>query len=696
MSAGSVPAEVRLAASGSETWLHFLRRELAPTPDRAQATLRLVIACVVVTFFILTHRIPEGALVLLVMYFMAQEDTGTTLLASVLGAVGSTIGCGVALLALMVAMDIPWLRVGLFFVVFAAGLYLTRALVLGLIALPMGLGAAFLITVPDVFHFYQPEDALDFLLWTWWCLILGIATNFAVQWWLSPGDPLRLLDREVAQRLSAAESVVRLRLGETVTPTSARAAEKLALAGLARPEKLLKVARLRHPGLGVRGNELSAMVSFAQRLVDAAAILGTLPRAPLGRELELRLLHLAEECARLRAAAEAGIRAEAPPPAIHPAADPPLAESLGPLAEIERALAGIREAWPHRSAVPALADERGRESGPRLFVPDAFTNPAYIRFALKGALAGLICFVLLEATDWPGIYTAIITCYVVPLSSLGATVQKAALRFAGAAAGGLLGMIAVGAVFPYLDDVGGFWVVLAAGTAVAGWLAFGSARIAYAGIQLSFAFYKCVLQGYGPMTSFEVARDRLIGIALGLTVLWVIETELWPVRANDQLFAAFATTLRCLAKLVPRAGSADEARGPSLDSIRLDVQGQLSKVETLLEESRFEPGAAQRDVVQRSLPDVQGVFLALLSLARERYARRQNAVTDSFRTAESLLDAEVVKALEAAAERVGGRPCPPQPNLTSAVARLERAVDERASGELVIYRQLVSHLGRVC
>ena len=694
MNAGSVPAEVRLAASGSETWLRFLRRELAPTPDRAQATLRLVIACVVVTFFILTHRIPEGALVLLVMYFMAQEDTGTTLLASVLGAIGVTIGCGVTLLAWMAAMDVPWLRVGLLFVLFAAGLYLTRTLVLGLIALPMGLAAAFLLVVPDVLH--KPENALDFLLWTWWCVILGIATNFAVQWWLSPGDPLRLLDREIAQRLSAAESVVRLRLGEAVNPTSEPAAETLALAGLARPEKLLKVARLRHPGLGVRGNELSAMVTFAQRLVDAAAILGTLPRVHLGRELELRLRHLAEGCARLRAAAEAGIRAEAPPPAIHPAADPPLAESLGPLAEMERALAGVREAWPQGSAVLAPAAERGRESGLRLFVPDAFTNPAYVRFALKGALAGTICYVILEATAWPGIYTAIITCYVVPLSSLGATVQKATLRFAGAAAGGLLGMVAVGAVFPYLDDVGGFWVVLAAGTAVGGWLAFGSARIAYAGIQLGFAFYKCVLQGYGPMTSFEVARDRLIGIALGLTVLWVIETELWPVRANDQLFAAFATTLRCLAKLVPRAGSADEARGPSLDSIRLDVQGQLSKVETLLEESRFETGAGQRDVVQRSLPDVQGVFLALLSLARERYARRQNAVTDSFRTAESLLDAEVVKALEAAAERVGGRPCPPQPNLTSAVARLERAIDEGASGELAIYRQLVSHLGRFC
>jgi len=692
VSAGSLPAGERTAGSGSEAWLPFLRRELAPTPDRAQATLRLVIACVVVTFFILTHRIPEGALVLLVMYFMAQEDTGTTLLASVLGAIGATLGCGTALLAWMIAMDVPWLRVALLFALFAGGLFLMRTLVLAIIALPIGLAAAFLLAVPDVLH--EPEQALDFLLWTWWCVILGIATNLAVQWWLSPGDPLRLIDQEVALRLRAAESVVRLRLGEAADDASQWEAETLALAGLARPEKLLKVARLRHPALGTRGVELSAVLTFAQRLVDAAAILETLPPAPWVRELELRLRHVAEECARLRSAAETGIRAEAPPPPIHTAQA--LTESTGPLAEMERALAGVREAWPRASTPPPPVDARNRESRPPLFVPDAFTNSEYRRFAVKGALAGLLSYVLLAATDWPGIYTAIITCYVVPLSSFGATVQKATLRFAGAAAGGLLGIVAVGAVFPYLDDLGGFWIVLAAGTAVAGWITFGSARISYAGIQLGFAFYKCILQGFGPMTSLEVARDRLIGIALGLTVLWIVETQLWPVRANEQLCAAFAATLRGLAKLVPRVRPGDEQSSPSLEPVRPEVQEQLTRVGTLLEESRFEPRAPERDLVQHSLPDVQGAFLALLSLGRERARGRSGTAAESFRTAEARLNEAALTALEAAAERVEGRPYPAPPKLSGVLAALEPAVHERASEQLAIYRRLASHLDRLC
>src|SRR5207249_3558114 len=47
-----------------------------------------------------------------------------------------------------------------------------------------------------------------------------------------------------------------------------------------------------------------------------------------------------------------------------------------------------------------------------LFVPDALTNPAYVRYALKGTLAVMICYVLQSAVDWPGIRTCIVTCLI--------------------------------------------------------------------------------------------------------------------------------------------------------------------------------------------------------------------------------------------------------------------------------------------
>jgi hypothetical protein len=42
----------------------------------------------------------------------------------------------------------------------------------------------------------------------------------------------------------------------------------------------------------------------------------------------------------------------------------------------------------------------------RLLVPDAFTNPEYRQFAIKGALAATICYLIFTGAAYPGIYTS--------------------------------------------------------------------------------------------------------------------------------------------------------------------------------------------------------------------------------------------------------------------------------------------------
>src|SRR2546430_14119631 len=52
-----------------------------------------------------------------------------------------------------------------------------------------------------------------------------------------------------------------------------------------------------------------------------------------------------------------------------------------------------------------------------LFVPDAFTNPAHVHFALKVTFAAMFCYVVYEAIDWSGIHTAFITCTFIDMVS---------------------------------------------------------------------------------------------------------------------------------------------------------------------------------------------------------------------------------------------------------------------------------------
>ena len=176
------------------------------------------------------------------------------------------------------------------------------------------------------------------------------------------------------------------------------------------------------------------------------------------------------------------------------------------------------------------AEAQGRPK-PRLLRPDAFTDPAHYQFALKTTLAVLLCYAAESLTDWPGIHTCMITCFFVSLSTVEATLHKAALRITGCLAGGGLAIAAILVLMPVMQDVTDLLLLLAPVSFVAAWIGFGSDRFAYAGLQLALAFYLGILQGFGPSLDMETARDRMIGILLGNLVVTVIFTSLWPVRA---------------------------------------------------------------------------------------------------------------------------------------------------------------------
>ena len=83
-----------------------------------------------------------------------------------------------------------------------------------------------------------------------------------------------------------------------------------------------------------------------------------------------------------------------------------------PLLDIERTLDQIALAVPRYSEELSHSEAAPAEKR-SLFLPDAFDNPEYVRFAIKGTLAALICYVVFIGFDYPGIYTSVITCFVV-------------------------------------------------------------------------------------------------------------------------------------------------------------------------------------------------------------------------------------------------------------------------------------------
>ena len=100
-----------------------------------------------------------------------------------------------------------------------------------------------------------------------------------------------------------------------------------------------------------------------------------------------------------------------------------------------------------------------------------------------------------------------------------------------------------------MTDLGDLFLLLAPVTLLAAWVACGTERIAYAGMQIGLAFYLVVLHGTGPTIDMDPAKDRVIGVLLGNIVIFVIFTTIWPVSVAGVVRANVAKALEQLATL---------------------------------------------------------------------------------------------------------------------------------------------------
>jgi multidrug resistance protein MdtO len=184
--------------------------------------------------------------------------------------------------------------------------------------------------------------------------------------------------------------------------------------------------------------------------------------------------------------------------------------------------------------LPDTPNEPSPEPKPKkLFAPDAFTNPAHVHFALKVTLAAMFCYIVYMGIAWSGIHTALITCTFIALESTEATLYKGTLRILGCVIGGALALFSIVFLMPHMETIASLVVLVACAAAIAGWVAAGSERISYAGLQIAFAFFYSVFQGYAPDTDLDNVRNRVVGILFGLIVTGLVFKYIWPERAAN-------------------------------------------------------------------------------------------------------------------------------------------------------------------
>ncbi len=261
-----------------------------------------------------------------------------------------------------------------------------------------------------------------------------------------------------------------------------------------------------------------------------------------------------------------------------------------------------------------------------LLALDAFTNREHVRFALKGCLAASTCYVIYNAIAWPGISTAVTTCLLTALSTIGASHQKQILRIAGAIVGGFgIGMGAQVFILPDVDSIAGFIVLFVFATALSAWFLTSSPRLSYFGIQVALAFYLVHLQEFTFQNSLAVGRDRVVGILLGLFVMWLVFDKLWGELAAVEMRAAFSSAVRSLAQLAKGPVSRDigDEIGRSF-ALRETINANLDKVSAQADGVLFEFGPSRerdlqlRTYVRRWQSQLRALFLMRIALQKYR------------------------------------------------------------------------------
>jgi multidrug resistance protein MdtO len=653
-------------------WLpDFLREELSPYPGRVALVVRMVVAATLITIVGMTFRIPytfQGAIYALMI---SRESRQATLKSA--GTILLVTGIGAAYLLIFVSFVInsPLLHfvwvIGSLFLAFYAISALTNYTAAVIFAIMISVG------VPLWDRLLPSETNVEDTLWLCLSVVIGVVITAAIELLFERrrlGDDVVI---PISDRLSAVQRLMtRYAEGPYIDAATKEQIMQFAMRGTSLLRRILR--RSDYPMQ--YSVEMGGVTALVGRLVDLAATLTQLGFEASAHD-QKRLRNLASVLASIR---DDLVNRRIPAPLQFNTDEEPAGVPL--LREIEHTVSLIPQAFAPSRSVPEYLSQVDDIPRSSLLVPDAFANPDHLRFALKGCLAASICYVVYNAMEWPGISTAVTTCLLTALSTIGSSHQKQILRILGALVGGLvLGMGSQIFILPHLDSIGGFVLLFVAVTALAAWFMTSSPRLSYFGMQIAVAFYLINVSEFRMQTSLEVARDRVVGILLGLFAMWLIFDKLWGVPAARELKETFISNLRLLAQFAREPGSKDlkaatarrfalgETINTNLDKARALADG------VLLEFGRSrEQNLALRSLIRRVQPQMRVLFIMQIAEWKYRAQLSGFELPEAIAVQQREFDDRLAESLDAMADRVEGRSRGAQEKLQDARARLERTI----------------------
>ena len=655
------------------TWfLEFLKEELAPYPGRAGTIARMVLAATLVMIICVTFRIPyafEGAIY---TFIVLRESPRATLQSAGAALLSVGIGAAYVLISAGFVISVPILHflwvIGSFFLTF----YALSAMI------NYGAASTFAImiavAVPIWDRHVSAETNVEDTLWLTLAVSIGAVISVAVELAfarVNPGDDIVL---PIAERLSAVESLLAC-YAEGCPPDNA-SKNKVIRFGMLGTSSLRRLLRRSDYSAQYRV-QMSGVVALVGRLVDITATLTELSFEPTESD-EKQLRALGATIAIIRT----DLMNRRLSSSIHFDSDHAFSH-VPLLTEMQNIVSFIPQAFTDSESMKVHLPASRDMSRSKLMHQDAFVNPEHLKFALRGCLAASGCYIIYNSIAWPGIGApAMATCLLTAVSTVGASRQRQIVRFAAFVVGGFL--IGIGSeifILPHIDSIPGFTIFFTLVIALAAWFMTSSPRLSYFGFQIVVVFTLINLQEFARQTSLAAVRDRVVGVGLGLCMMWLVFDQLWSAPVALEMQRAFISTLRLLAQFAREPLSKDlTVAAERAFSLRDMINSSFEEVRALADAVLLETGPSrQQDLVlrgriERWQPQLRMLFIMRVALWRYRVRVSGFELPAPVATAQQEFDEALADVMDGMADRSEGKTSQGKDDFEDAFEGLERTV----------------------
>jgi multidrug resistance protein MdtO len=240
------------------------------------------------------------------------------------------------------------------------------------------------------------------------------------------------------------------------------------------------------------------------------------------------------------------------------------------------------------------------------------------------------------------------------------TADGAKFEHAGALVGGfVIGMGSQIFILPYIDSIAGFTVLYILVITLAAWIETSSPRLSYFGTQPAVAFCFITLLEYKFQTSLALARDRVVGVLLGLSMMWLFFDHFYSKPAGLEMRRSFVSVLRLLGRFArgPVSSDLQEAIEDSY-ALRDEINAEFDRGRSVADGVLLEFGPSRssdlelRARIRRWLPQLRALFVMRIVSFKYRLPAPGFEVPDAVRARQAAYDDVSARMLEEMADRI--------------------------------------------